>query len=307
MRRLARTASVAHDALTEGLTNAVRHSRSERATVRIRLGTNNDQVEVIVASPGRIAASDRGIGLRDLDARAQEVSLTQDGGDVVLRMTTSDANSWDCVYRFLRSGERETTVELVLPARDGVNEQPLTLPVRLVRRVFARGRPRTGQKRETMVLLTTITDSVRLSADHLVDLYAERWGIETLFRDLKTVFELESFHSRSPDRICQEIYAALIWLTLAAAMEYGAMTLIRAQRGASAPDDPQRWQIRRTLLYHFVNDRASELMVGARTPESLMERVAENMAYLAHHAARRRPNRSTPRVTRRPWGRFEAN
>lgn len=82
---LARSASVAHDALTEGLTNAVRHSRSERATVRIRLAAD-DQVEVLVASPGRIAPSDRGIGLRDLDARAREVSLTQDGGDVVLRV-----------------------------------------------------------------------------------------------------------------------------------------------------------------------------------------------------------------------------
>ena len=83
---LARAASVAHDALTEGLTNAVRHSRSERATVRIRLVPGTDDVEVVVASPGRITASGRGIGLRDLDARAREVSLTQDGGDVVLRV-----------------------------------------------------------------------------------------------------------------------------------------------------------------------------------------------------------------------------
>ncbi|HWL01177.1 MAG TPA: hypothetical protein VNQ52_02250 [Microbacteriaceae bacterium] len=86
LAELARTAAVAHDALTEGLTNAVRHSRSERAAVRIGLMPDGDQVEVVVASPGRITASDRGIGLRDLDARAREVSLTQDGGDVVLRV-----------------------------------------------------------------------------------------------------------------------------------------------------------------------------------------------------------------------------
>ncbi|HWK19873.1 MAG TPA: hypothetical protein VNR37_03770 [Microbacteriaceae bacterium] len=83
---LASAAAVAHDALTEGLTNAVRHSRSERATVRIGLVPGTDRTEVVVTSPGRITASDRGIGLRDLDARASEVSLVQDGADVVLRV-----------------------------------------------------------------------------------------------------------------------------------------------------------------------------------------------------------------------------
>lgn len=79
-------ASVAHDALTEGLTNAVRHSRSDRARVRIGLAHGTDDVEVVVTSPGRIVAADRGIGLRDLDARARAVSLTQQGADVVLRV-----------------------------------------------------------------------------------------------------------------------------------------------------------------------------------------------------------------------------
>jgi hypothetical protein len=58
---------------------------------------------------------------------------------------------------------------------------------------FTRSRPHTRQTRENLALLTTITDSLLPSADHLVDLYAECWGIETLSRDLKTVFELESF------------------------------------------------------------------------------------------------------------------
>lgn len=252
--------------------------------------------------PGSLAVMDRGfVGKAVLRA------MIAAGGDVVVRMTTSEANSWDCVYRFLKGGERESTVEIVLPARPGVDEGPLSIRVRLVRRVFARGRPRKGQKRDTMVLLTTITNADRLSSDQVVGLYAERWGIETLFRDLKTVFNLEAFHSRSPDRICQEIYAALIWLTLAAAMEYGAMALIRARRGAQAPDDPERWQIRRTLLYGLVSARAGELLAGAIEPDAVMAAAQDDIAYLAHHAAKRRPERSTPRTTRRPWGRHRAN
>lgn len=252
--------------------------------------------------PGTLAVMDRGFV-----GKAFLRHLIEAGGDVLIRMTTSEVNSWDCVYHFLKSGEREVTVELDLPARNGVNESARTVRVRLVRRVFSVGRPRKGQKRETMVLLTTITDTTRISADQLVDLYAERWGIETLFRDLKTVFNLEQFHSRSPDRIAQEIYAALIWLTLAAALEYGAMALVRAQRGRQSPTDPRRWQIRRTLLYHFVQDRAIDLMELHKPPEEVMARAEEDMEYLARNAAKRRPDRSTPRETRRPWGRFEAN
>ena len=46
-----------------------------------------DAVEVVVANPGRIgAASGGGIGLKDLRDRARQVSLTQVGGDVVLRV-----------------------------------------------------------------------------------------------------------------------------------------------------------------------------------------------------------------------------
>lgn len=252
--------------------------------------------------PGTLAVMDRGFV-----GKALLRHFVESGGDVVLRMTTSEANSWDCVYAFLKTKETEATVDLVLPARDGVTEGPRTIRVRLVRRAFARGRPRKGQKRDTMVLLTTVTDAARLPTEQVVSLYAERWGIETLFRELKTVINLERFHSRSPDRICQEIYAALIWLTFAAAMEYGAMALIRAKRGRQAADDPERWQIRRTLLLDLVTDRATEIMNGEADLDEIMARAREDIEYLAHHAAKRRPDRSTPRQTKRPWGRFGAN
>jgi hypothetical protein len=83
-----RSAAIAHDAVTEGLTNAVRHGRGEQAAVTIRIDPGEPNgVEVTVANPGRIAtANGRGIGLRELDARAREVSLKQVGGDVVLRV-----------------------------------------------------------------------------------------------------------------------------------------------------------------------------------------------------------------------------
>jgi len=83
-----RAAAVAHDALGEGLTNAVRHGRGEHASVTMRvLPDDPEAVEITVANSGRLAArSPDGFGLRDLDARSREVSLAQVDGDVVLRV-----------------------------------------------------------------------------------------------------------------------------------------------------------------------------------------------------------------------------
>ncbi len=78
-----RAASIAHDALSEALTNAVRHGRGDSASVAIRL--TGDGIEVVISNPGRIAAvSASRIGLQDLDARARRVTLAQEGSNVVL-------------------------------------------------------------------------------------------------------------------------------------------------------------------------------------------------------------------------------
>ena len=63
------------------------------------------------------------------------------GNQVLLRMTTAEANSWDCVYKFLRTTQKGGLVKLVLPCRSGHDEKPLIVKVRLITRSFPRGRP----------------------------------------------------------------------------------------------------------------------------------------------------------------------
>lgn len=78
-------AGLAHQAITEGLTNVVRHSRSARAIVGLR--SVGDAVEVTVRSPGRLRAREAdGFGLRSLESRADAVELRQLGADVELQV-----------------------------------------------------------------------------------------------------------------------------------------------------------------------------------------------------------------------------
>ena len=229
--------------------------------------------------------------------------MIESGNQVLLRMTTAEANSWDCVYRFLLQKGKDALVELILPCRPGHDEAPLTITVRLISRSFPRGRPGRHQGREKMVLLTTLTDAQLAPRDNLIALYGERWGIETFNRELKTIYQLERFRSRTAERVEQELYACLTWLTIAAAAQNSVDIAIRRAHGVQRWNDPTRIQVRRTYLFTIVTDWFQRLMAGAVTPEGLLKAMAADIADLARYAAKRRPGRTESRKRKHPNGR----
>ena len=265
------------------------HKASEHLGLRELLGTigrNN----LLILDRGYVAKA----LLRDLIAS---------GNQVVLRMTTAEANSWDCVYQFLRQKTKDALVELVLPCRPGYDEEPLTVTLRLVSRSFPRGRPGRHQGREKMVLLTTLTDAALAPRDHLVALYGERWGIETFNRELKTIYQIERFRSHTAERVEQEIYACLTWLTIAAAAQTSADQAIQRKHGAQRWNDPTRIKVRRTYLFTIVTDWFQRLMAGDVAPGELLDAMEDDIADLVRYAAKRRPGRSETRVRKHPNGR----
>lgn len=229
--------------------------------------------------------------------------MIESGNQVLLRMTTAEANSWDCVYRFVLRKSKDAVVELVLPARSGRDEAPLTVSVRLIARSFRRGRPGRHQGREKMVVLTTMTDADLAPREDLLALYGERWGIETFNRELKTIYQLERFRSRTAERVEQELYACLTWLTIAAAAQSSVDLAIRRVHGVQRWNDPTRIQVRRTYLFTIVTDWFQRLMTGAVTPEGLLKAMADDIADLVRYAVKRRPGRSEARKRKHPNGR----
>jgi len=81
--------AIAHDALTEGLMNAVRYGRGPH--VAARLCRVDGGVELVVRHEGRIGALDTdGLTLRDLADRAAAVELVEDDGVVEFRVRLQD-------------------------------------------------------------------------------------------------------------------------------------------------------------------------------------------------------------------------
>jgi hypothetical protein len=93
----------------------------------------------------------------------------------------------------------------------------------------AGGPDRAGRYR----LLTTLTDHHRYPATDLVELYHQRWEIETTYLELKsTILGGRVLRARTPDGITQEIYALLIiYQALRTAIADAALT-----RPATPPD-----------------------------------------------------------------------
>lgn len=264
--------------------SVLRHDESER------LGTRHLFADLAF---GDVLVWDRGYPGKSLFIEAMNA-----GFDFVARMNASEGSCWNVVRDFMKSGFDDDIV--LIDLGDGVTRR-----VRLIRRRFAPGRPKAGQTRDGMVIMTTLLDVEELPAQRIIDVYAERWGVETRFRELKIHYNIEAFHSTSVDGILQELYAILTWMTLSVIIDQRALQIIEEHHGPQTFDDPYRRQIRRTSLFASTKRVFIEAWKIADSMDALVPLIEEEASWLAQFAAKRRPNRSYKRETKRPHGRFK--
>ncbi len=159
---------------------------------------------------GDVALMDRGFPSDRLIG-----TLVDQGVEIVVRMTTG-ASAWNETAAFVASGKDDAVLLVEIRDPDG---RLRCIPMRFIRRSFPPGRPKKGQTRDLMVIVTTLLDPVAYSAKAILARYDERWGVETAYREMKITFAIEHFHSEDADFIVQELYALMTWLCVAAAME----------------------------------------------------------------------------------------
>jgi hypothetical protein len=226
-------------------------------------------------------------------------ALVDQDVDVVMRMTTG-GSAWAETAAFVDSGEDDAVLPVEIRDPDG---QLRRIPLRFIRRSFPRGRPKSGQSRELMVIATTLLDAAVMPANTILRRYEERWGIETAYREMKITFAIEHFHSEDADFIVQELYALMTWLCMAAAMEAQVQQVLIAKRGPIDPTDPHRWQINRTHLFKQV-DRAFWAACVPGGWEKHLPTYEQHCRNLVRSAQKRRPGRSRPRERLAPFGHF---
>jgi hypothetical protein len=152
------------------------------------------------------------------------------------------------------------------------------------------------RRRERYRLLTTLTDHRRYPATELVELYHQRWEIETSYRELKsTILHGRVLRARTPAGIEQEVYALL--------STYQALRLAILDATGPHPDTtPLHASF--TIALHTARDQVVHAAcVITSTTTDLVGRIGH--AVLADLLPDRRP-RQSPRVVKRAISKHRA-
>lgn len=137
----------------------------------------------------------------------------------------------------------------------------------------------------TLYLFTTL----QLTVEQLVQLYGQRWNVETDLRSLKRTVDLQVLRCRSADMIAKELVLAIV-----------GYNLVRAVMNAAAEEyklDPRRLSFSRS---QDVVNAALPGLSAAATPAEYQARLRRMLQLVAScRLPDRRARRSTPREV---WG-----
>lgn len=271
----------------------------------MRIGERASMQVLLPQLPARsVVLVDRGFPSREILG-----DILAGGHDAVMRMVAAKAGSWPEIAAFMASGERSAIIPIAV-RQAGVRR---LVPMRVVLRTFDRGRPHRGERRDTMVVLTTITDAAKLSDDAVIDLYHQRWGIETIQREMKTIAALERWHGRTKALLIQEVHAVMSWFAIAGAiasrLEADALAADEAKRDPTASPDQARAprRVHTPSLFAAVHHVLIwQSAIGHAHPEVVAYLRTSAMIYLdaaRQNMQRVRPGRWHTRNPKHPYAR----
>lgn len=145
---------------------------------------------------------------------------------------------------------------------------------------------------EVSVLITNLLNKNQYSAQSVIDLYFKRWGVETHYRNEKTVHELEQFHSRSVNGVMQEFFAIAIMCVISQTLV--ALTTETEAQGKSFIE-PQ-------LKNAMVTLAADAAVMSAENPSLAIEvfvEIIEDIKRIKYYRPKV-PKPSQPRVSKQP-------
>jgi len=150
---------------------------------------------------------------------------------------------------------------------------------------FIKARLRIRGRWTVVWFATSLLDAKRYPAQQIVQLYARRWRIETLFREIKIPLSADVLRSKSPDGVRKEIISRLIALNVVRSIMLEAA--VKAKMS-----DPLR-----ISFAHAVRAIISFSAALSRVPLALVWDVYEAMLVeIASHVNPERPGRLEPRA-----------
>jgi hypothetical protein len=139
-------------------------------------------------------------------------------GDYLFRSPAK--GTFTAVKKFIKSNNKEDVI-MISPPENFINKAETShqkedrkkmepIKIRVIRLK--------GNDGTLSVLLTSLMDRQEYPAEEIIQLYFDRWEIETYYRHEKAYIQLEEFHSRKINGIIQELFASLIVSVIASTL-----------------------------------------------------------------------------------------
>jgi len=146
-----------------------------------------------------------------------------------------------------------------------------------------------GFRTESIVIVTTLTDSIAYPAEELAKLYLRRWSVELFFRDIKITLGMDVLRCRTPEMVRKEIALHAIAYNLVRGLMQQAAALYEVDLTRLSfkgiVDTLRQW----TDTFNASHSKPAE---QRRLFNQLLQIIAEDTVPY-------RPGRSEPRVRKR--------
>jgi hypothetical protein len=236
--------------------------------------------------PKTILVADRGFPSRELLTLLLTTQCR-----FVLR-TTTGTSAFGEVQDALRGGHKDRNVRFRLEKR----KNSVFWNGRLVR-----GRPKEqkGKTAEEWCLITNLPRNHRWTRFTILDLYHQRWGIETFFREWKKYWGGDCFHSHSLEGMKQEVTMSMLAASMVAAMELTALVVCQGRM--------PRWNdpIQKRCVRPVLTMTLELLLVMDPRHQDVSQWLDKVLHLSGLHAQKRRPNRRFPRICKSFYGKWK--
>ena len=184
------------------------------------------------------------------------------------------------VIAFLKTGKKTVVADMFPGRADSGADQNVPLQIRFVRVELPSG--------VTEVLITTLLDMKKYPTIGFKELYFKRWGVETLYDQLKNKLKMEYFTGYSHTGIEQDFHCAIFISNIQSVM----VNDLREELAAKNDGKKYNYKVNANLSYGRLKDRILTLL-GNEAPIGKIFKELE-MLFLKNTVPIR-PNRTNPR------------
>jgi hypothetical protein len=222
-------------------------------------------------------------------AWTEMVMLKQRGIDTVCRLTSHRTADFRCGTRL---GKDDHIVLWMKPRKprsvdwEVYNALPEFLLVRECRVLVVQP----GFRTRSLIVVTTLLDTMEYTKEDLAQIYRARWNIELDLRSIKDVLQMDVLRCKTPELVRKEIWTHVL--------AYNLIHTVMAQAASQNGVSPRSLSFKATLqiLEAFQPLIASQAHRGLSHRESLYQEV---LRAIARHGVGDRPDRFEPRVAKR--------